>query len=59
MRISFSVSPVISLSPVFLRPVFPEHDAEKCAPFSATMLHFFGLDQDSDFRPIGPKIILI
>jgi hypothetical protein len=39
--------------------VFPEHDAEKCAPFSASMLYFFDLDQDSDFRPIGPKIILI
>ncbi|AUW44710.1 hypothetical protein CUJ84_Chr004405 [Rhizobium leguminosarum] len=23
------------------------------------MLYFFDLDQDSDFRPIAPKIILI
>ncbi|NKM47310.1 hypothetical protein GFL91_20505 [Rhizobium leguminosarum bv. viciae] len=38
----------------------PEHDAEKCARFSDDiMLYFFDLDQDSDFRPIGPKIILI
>ncbi|NKJ75084.1 hypothetical protein ELI54_00180 [Rhizobium ruizarguesonis] len=37
-----------------------EHDAEKCARFSDDiMLYFFDLDQDSDFRPIGPKIILI
>ncbi|TAU04183.1 hypothetical protein ELI55_04405 [Rhizobium ruizarguesonis] len=35
-------------------------DAEKCARFSDDiMLYFFNLDQDSDFRPIGPKIILI
>nr|WP_246790150.1 hypothetical protein [Rhizobium leguminosarum] len=37
-----------------------EHDAEKCARFSDDiMLYFFDLHQDSDFRPIGPKIILI
>ncbi|WP_205923382.1 hypothetical protein [Rhizobium leguminosarum] len=37
-----------------------EHDAEKCARFSDDiMLYFFDLDQDSDFMPIGPKIILI
>ncbi|ACS55002.1 MULTISPECIES: hypothetical protein [Rhizobium] len=36
-----------------------EHDAEKCERFSDDiMLYFFDLDQD-DFRPIGPKIILI
>ncbi|MBB4505221.1 hypothetical protein GGE48_001167 [Rhizobium leguminosarum] len=36
------------------------HDAEKCARFSDDiMLYFFDLDQDSDFMPIGPKIILI
>ncbi|TAY95030.1 hypothetical protein ELH85_18425 [Rhizobium ruizarguesonis] len=33
-----------------------EHDAEKCTRFSDDiMLYFFDLDQDSDFRPIGPK----
>ncbi|NKM53684.1 hypothetical protein GFL21_03965 [Rhizobium anhuiense] len=38
----------------------PEHDAEKCARFSDDiMLCFFGLDQDSDFRPTRPKIIRI
>ncbi|OAV56364.1 hypothetical protein A6U98_24805 [Rhizobium sp. WYCCWR10014] len=37
-----------------------EHDAEKCARFSDDiMLYFFDVDQDSDFRPIRPKIILI
>ncbi|MGO7587468.1 hypothetical protein ACC689_34500 [Rhizobium ruizarguesonis] len=37
-----------------------EHDAEKCAQFSGDiMLYFFDLDQDSDFRPIWPKVILI
>ncbi|TAY77255.1 hypothetical protein ELH84_06705 [Rhizobium ruizarguesonis] len=43
------------------RPQQPlEHDAEKCERFSDDiMLYFFDLDRDSDFRPIGPKIILI
>ncbi|TAX34837.1 hypothetical protein [Rhizobium leguminosarum] len=37
-----------------------EHDAEKCGRFSDDIkLYFFDVDQDSDFRPIGPKIILI
>ncbi|NKJ74908.1 hypothetical protein ELI13_23070 [Rhizobium ruizarguesonis] len=36
-----------------------EHDAEKCGRFSDDiMLYFFDLEQDSDFRPIRPKIIL-
>ncbi|MBY5660617.1 hypothetical protein HFO35_05385 [Rhizobium leguminosarum] len=38
--------------------LFLEHNAEKCARFSDDiMLYFFDLDQDSDFRPIGPKIV--
>jgi hypothetical protein len=37
-----------------------EHDAEKCARCSDDIiLYFFDVDQDSDFRPIEPKIILI
>ena len=35
------------------------HDAEKCGRFSDDiMLQLFNLEQDSDFRPTGPKIIL-
>ncbi|MBB4510879.1 hypothetical protein GGE48_006902 [Rhizobium leguminosarum] len=37
-----------------------EHDAEKWKRFSDDiMLYFFDLDPDSDYRPFGPKIILI
>ncbi|NKL12065.1 hypothetical protein ELH02_26835 (plasmid) [Rhizobium ruizarguesonis] len=36
-----------------------EHDAENCAQFSDDiMLQLFNLEQDSEFRPIRPKIIL-
>ncbi|TAY50693.1 hypothetical protein ELH90_02685 [Rhizobium leguminosarum] len=36
-----------------------EHDAEKCERFSDDiMLSQFNLEQDSDFRPTRPKIIL-
>ncbi|NKK45391.1 hypothetical protein ELI38_02965 [Rhizobium leguminosarum] len=36
-----------------------EHDAEKCERFSDDiMLSLFNLEQDSDFRPTRPKIIL-
>ncbi|TAU74235.1 hypothetical protein ELH93_27295 (plasmid) [Rhizobium leguminosarum] len=36
-----------------------EHDAENCARFSDDiMLQLFNLEQDSEFRPIRPKIIL-
>ncbi|GLR56143.1 hypothetical protein GFM14_33145 [Rhizobium leguminosarum bv. viciae] len=37
----------------------PEHDAEKCERFSDDiMLSLFNLEQDSEFRPTRPKIIL-
>ncbi|MGO7571441.1 hypothetical protein ACC699_26830, partial [Rhizobium ruizarguesonis] len=36
-----------------------EHDAEKCDRFSDDiMLQLYNLEQDSDFRPTRPKIIL-
>ncbi|NKQ83679.1 hypothetical protein C3Y91_04660 [Rhizobium sp. UPM1133] len=36
-----------------------EHDAEKCERFSGDiMLSLFNLEQDLDFRPTRPKIIL-
>ncbi|NKM36979.1 hypothetical protein GFL43_01510 [Rhizobium laguerreae] len=36
-----------------------EHDAEKCERFSdGIMLQLFNSEQDSDFRPNRPKIIL-
>ncbi|TCA34796.1 hypothetical protein E0H70_05200 [Rhizobium leguminosarum bv. viciae] len=36
-----------------------EHDAEKCARFSDDiMLSLFNSEQDSDFRPNRPEIIL-
>jgi hypothetical protein len=51
---------IVSISRVGQRNSSLEHDAEKGARFSDNiMLYFFDSDQDSDFRPIGPKIILI
>ncbi|TAY76355.1 hypothetical protein ELH84_22005 [Rhizobium ruizarguesonis] len=36
-----------------------EHDAEKCERFSDDiMLYLYNLEQHSDVRPTGPKIIL-
>ncbi|NKM59725.1 hypothetical protein GFL58_01540 [Rhizobium leguminosarum bv. viciae] len=36
-----------------------EHDAEKCERFSDDiMLQLYNVEQDSDFRPTRPKIIL-
>ncbi|ACS55752.1 hypothetical protein Rleg_1460 [Rhizobium leguminosarum bv. trifolii WSM1325] len=41
------------------QPVDSEHDAEKCERFSDDiMLSLYNVEQDSDFRPTRPKIIL-
>ncbi|TCA32265.1 hypothetical protein E0H70_11010 [Rhizobium leguminosarum bv. viciae] len=39
--------------------IAPEHDAEKCERFSDDiMLSLYHVEQDSNFRPTRPKIIL-
>ncbi|NKK80226.1 hypothetical protein GFL51_22650 [Rhizobium leguminosarum bv. viciae] len=44
---------------VVSRGVGLEHDAKKCERFSDDiMLSLYKVEQDSDFRPTRPKIIL-
>jgi hypothetical protein len=39
--------------------IAPEHDAEECERFSGDiMLSLYNVEQDSDFGPTRPKMIL-